>query len=40
MLESNREKTWYTDSELQEFRDIISEILRIAKEELGTFTQS
>ena len=40
MDESNIEKTWYTDSDLQEFKDIIIEKLRIAKEELGTLTQS
>lgn len=37
---NNREKTRYADSELQEFKDIILEKLRIAKEELGSLTQS
>ncbi len=40
MNENNREKTRYADSELQEFKDIILEKLRIAKEELGLLTQS
>jgi DnaK suppressor protein len=41
MLENNhREKTRYADSELQEFKDIILEKLRVAKEELGLLTQS
>ena len=38
--ENNREKTRYADSELQEFKDIILEKLRIAKEELASLTQS
>jgi len=36
----NNEKTRYSDSELQEFKDIILEKLRVAKEELGSLTQS
>jgi DnaK suppressor protein len=41
MLENtHREKTRYADSELQEFKDIILEKLRVAKEELGLLTQS
>ena len=38
--ENNREKTRYADSELQEFKDIILEKLRIAREELASLTQS
>ena len=41
MLENNhREKTRYADSELQEFKDIILEKMRVAKEELASLTQS
>lgn len=40
MNENNREKTRYADTELQEFKNIILEKLRIAKEELGLLTQS
>ena len=36
----NREKTRYADSELLEFKDLILDKLRIAKEELGSLTQS
>ncbi len=36
----NNEKTRYSDSELQEFKDIILEKLRIAREELTSLTQS
>jgi len=36
----NNEKTRYSDSELQEFKDIILEKLRIAREELASLTQS
>ncbi len=36
----NNEKTRYSDSELQEFKDIILEKLRVAKEELTSLTQS
>lgn len=39
-LENSREKTRYADSELQEFKDLILEKLRVAKEELGLLTQS
>ncbi|NEU07545.1 TraR/DksA family transcriptional regulator [Flavihumibacter sp. R14] len=41
MLDNNpREKTRYADSELTEFKEIILEKLRVAKEELGLLTQS
>jgi len=41
MLDNNHwEKTRYADSELQEFKGIILEKLRVAKEELGLLTQS
>ncbi|MGV3706815.1 MAG: TraR/DksA family transcriptional regulator [Arcticibacter sp.] len=36
----NNLKTRYSDSELKEFKDIILEKLRIAKEELASLTQS
>jgi RNA polymerase-binding transcription factor DksA len=36
----NNEKTRYSDVELQEFKEIILEKMRIAKEELGSLTQS
>lgn len=36
----NKEKTRYSDSELQEFKDIITEKIRVAKEELASLTQS
>ncbi|WP_207426861.1 TraR/DksA C4-type zinc finger protein [Pedobacter sp. SYSU D00535] len=36
----NNEKTRYSDAELQEFKDIILEKLRVAKEELASLTQS
>ncbi|MFB5945111.1 TraR/DksA family transcriptional regulator [Albibacterium profundi] len=36
----NKEKTRYSDSELKEFKDIISEKIRVAKEELTSLTQS
>lgn len=36
----NKEKTRYSDSELKEFKDIISEKIRVAKEELSSLTQS
>ncbi len=35
-----KEKTRYSDAELKEFKDIILEKMRIAKEELGALTQS
>lgn len=38
-MESN-EKTRYSDAELQEFKEIILEKMRIAKEELGSLAQS
>jgi DnaK suppressor protein len=34
------EKTRYSDSELQEFKELITEKIRIAKEELASLTQS
>lgn len=36
----NKEKTRYSDSELQEFKELISEKIRVAKEELTSLTQS
>src|SRR5690606_11247662 len=36
----NKEKTRYSDSELKEFKDIITEKIRVAKEELASLTQS
>lgn len=36
----NNEKTRYSDSELQEFKEIILEKMRVAKEELGALAQS
>lgn len=36
----NKEKTRYSDSELKEFKDIITEKIRVAKEELTSLTQS
>ena len=36
----NKEKTRYSDSELKEFKDIITEKIRVAKEELAALTQS
>jgi DnaK suppressor protein len=36
----NNEKTRYSDAELQEFKDLILDKIRIAKEELGALTQS
>ncbi len=38
-METN-EKTRYSDAELQEFKDLILEKMRIAKEELASLTQS
>ncbi|WP_394675511.1 TraR/DksA family transcriptional regulator [uncultured Sphingobacterium sp.] len=37
-MANNNEKTRYSDSELQEFKDIILDKLRIAKEELTSLT--
>lgn len=37
---ANKEKTRYSDSELQEFKDLILEKIRVAKEELSSLTQS
>ncbi|KKX52292.1 MULTISPECIES: TraR/DksA family transcriptional regulator [Sphingobacterium] len=39
-MATNNEKTRYSDSELQEFKSIILEKLRIAKEELAALTAS
>lgn len=39
-MENNKEKTRYSDSELKEFKEIILEKLRIAREELASLTQS
>jgi RNA polymerase-binding protein DksA len=39
-MANNNEKTRYSDSELQEFKSIILEKLRIAKEELAALTAS
>ncbi len=39
-MEKNTEKTRYSDTELQEFKDIILEKLRIAREELAALTKS
>lgn len=40
MENNNNEKTRYSDAELQEFKDIILEKLRVAREELASLTQS
>src|SRR5690554_7054378 len=37
---ANTEKTCYSDSELQEFKDLITEKIRVAREELSSLTQS
>lgn len=39
-MANNSEKTRYSDAELQEFKDIILEKLRVAKEELSALTKS
>ncbi len=39
-MANNNEKTRYSDAELQEFKGIILEKLRVAKEELSSLTQS
>ncbi len=39
-METNKEKTRYSDVELKEFKDIILEKLRIAKEELASLTST
>ncbi len=39
-MANNNEKTRYSDAELQEFKEIILEKLRIAKEELSSLTKS
>ena len=40
IMENNREQTRYADSELLEFKELILEKLRMAKEELSSLTQS
>ncbi|HUH17775.1 TraR/DksA family transcriptional regulator [Albibacterium sp.] len=37
---ANTEKTRYSDTELQEFKDLITEKIRVAREELSSLTQS
>jgi len=37
---TTNEKTRYSDAELQEFKDIILEKIRVAKEELGALTST
>lgn len=39
-MEKSTEKTRYSDAELQEFKDIILEKIRVAKEELASLTSS
>ncbi len=39
-MENSNEKTRYSDSELQEFKDILLEKLRVAREELAALAQS
>ena len=39
-MSNSTEKTRYSDNELQEFKDIILEKLRIAKEELASLTMT
>lgn len=39
-MSNNNEKTRYSDAELQEFKEIILEKLRVAKEELLSLTKS
>ena len=39
-MSNNKEKTRYSDAELQEFKEIILEKLRVAKEELASLTMS
>jgi len=39
-MANKTEKTRYSDAELQEFREIINEKLRIAREELSALTKS
>jgi len=36
----NNEKTRYSDAELQEFKQLIQEKIRVAKEELGSLSQA
>jgi len=40
IMANNSEKTRYSDAELQEFKEIILEKLRVAKEELAALTNS
>ena len=39
-MSNNNEKTRYSDAELQEFKEIILEKLRVAREELSSLTKS
>lgn len=39
-MENNPSKTRYSDAELQEFKDIILEKIRVAKEELSSLTKT
>lgn len=39
-MSNNAEKTRYSDSELQEFKDIILDKLKVAKEELAALTNT
>lgn len=39
-MDNNNGKTRYSDAELQEFKDIILDKMRMAKEELAALTQS
>lgn len=39
-METNKEKTRYSDAELQEFKDIIVEKIRVAKAELAALTST
>ena len=40
IMANSNEKTRYSDAELQEFKEIILEKLRVAKEELSSLTKS
>ncbi len=39
-MANNNEKTRYSDAELQEFKEIILDKLRVAKEELSALTKT
>ncbi|MGO1242582.1 MAG: TraR/DksA family transcriptional regulator [Sphingobacterium sp.] len=39
-METNKQKTRYSDAELQEFKNIILEKIRVAKEELAALTST